>query len=397
MLGCGSAAFPVVGIQFIMTDDSSSDSDSDLEIVLLAVQGAIIAASSTFEFFNIQELDDMGQGCVDHDAPVRDYLTTIRSTPYLFQTITNFTAEEFEELCTVVCPVIILHARSTGQLRGQGGRPPKLLPEQRLLNFVMFLKHDNTATFDSCQWNWARSSVNDDSLFVASCIGVACTHEIKWPSAQQRLDLARTVPQLPGCIGFIDGTLCQIRRPFNNPLHGNWFNGRKKMYCLNNTVVVDHNGLFVYVDIGYPGKFHDVNILRLSDLFKQWRAFFTHNDEYFEYLLGDPGYVGEDMFIMRRIGQRELAGAEDGDELAIHQYNKMHAGLRVRVEWGIGGLKRKFKRLMKRFDNTKEKFSHLFVAGCILTNFIHRRRMDMQCIIIGDGPDIDNVGWDGDY
>ena len=69
MLGCGSAAFPVVGIQFIMTDDSSSDSDSDLEIVLLAVQGAIIAASSTFEFFNIQELDDMGRGCVDHDAP----------------------------------------------------------------------------------------------------------------------------------------------------------------------------------------------------------------------------------------------------------------------------------------------------------------------------------------
>ena len=79
------------------------------------------------------------------------------------------------------------------------------------------------------------------------------------------------------------------------------------------------------------------------------------------------------------------------------QYNKMHAGLRVRVEWGIGGLKRKFKRLMKRFDNTKETFPHLFVAGCILTNFIHRRRMDMQFVIVGDGAEGDDVGWDGDY
>lgn len=236
-----------------------------------AVHGANVAASSTLDFFNTQELDDNSQGCVDRDAPVRDYLSTVRSTKYLCQPITNFTTEEFEELCTVVCPVIQLHARSTGEIRGPGGRPLKLQPEQRLLTFVMFLKHDNSAAFDSCQWNWAKSSVNDDSICVPSCIGVACKDEIKWPSPQEALDLARRVPQLSGCIGFIDGTLCQIRRPFNNALHSNGFNGRKKMYCINNTAVVNHSGLFIYVVIGYPGKFHDVHILRSSELFKQWR------------------------------------------------------------------------------------------------------------------------------
>lgn len=37
-------------------------------------------------------------------------------------------------------------------------------------------------------------------------------------------------------------------------------------------------------------------------------------DEYFKYRLGDPGYVGEDMFIMRRISQREVAGDEENVE-----------------------------------------------------------------------------------
>jgi hypothetical protein len=27
-----------------------------------------------------------------------------------------------------------------------------------------------------------------------------------------------------------------------------WFNGCKKMYCMNNTMVLDHHGLFVYLD-----------------------------------------------------------------------------------------------------------------------------------------------------
>ena len=103
------------------------------------------------------------------------------------------------------------------------------------------------------------------------------------------------------------------------------------------------------------------------------------------------------MFIMRRIGQRDMAGEGDYDLEAVLQFNKMHTGLRVRVEWGIGGLKRKFKRLMKSFDNTKEKFPELFLAGCFLTNFIQSRRMDMRCIIVGDAADVGNIGWDGDF
>jgi hypothetical protein len=51
---------------------------------------------------------------------------------------------------------------------------------------------------------------------------------------------------------------------------------------------------------------------------------------------------------------------------------KMHVGYRVRLEWGISGLKRKWRWLMKRFDSTKPKYIVLLRATTILTNFLHK-------------------------
>jgi hypothetical protein len=82
-------------------------------------------------------------------------------------------------------------------------------------------------------------------------------------------------------------------------------------------------------------------------------SIFLQGDEYLEYLLEGLGYVGEEMFIMRRIGKLEIGPNVDQD--AIKTYNKMHVGYKVQVEWGIGELKRKWIQLMKRFDYTKPK------------------------------------------
>jgi len=129
-------------------------------------------------------------------------------------------------------------------------------------------------------------------------------------------------------------------------------------------------------------------------LYSNWREFFTHNDDYFEFLLGDPGYVGEEMFIMRRIGRREHNIEMNGREIrAFDAFNAMHAGFRVQVEWGIGSLKCKWRRFMKRFNATRSKFPHLFRAAATLTNFIHCQRMDTRATIgAGDGT----FGWGGD-
>jgi len=363
---------------------------------LIAIGAVATAASNIWYFFDPDELNETDQTFVNSLVGVRDQLATLLQTPSLFKVLTNFTADEFEELASAVCPIVATHARTTGAPRSVFGRRPKLTPEQRLLHLIFYLKHDNVVRYDAYGWNWSKSSACDDAVFVSSCLNEALKDELKWPNEIERRALALTLPEFEGCIGFIDGTLIEIPRPYAETRAQQqrlWYNGRKSMYCFNNTVVVDHNGLFIFIDPGYPGSLHDVNCLRQSDLYKNWRRYFTHSDEYFEYLLGDPGYVGEDMFIMRRIGRRETV--EDGEMSVIDAFNSMHAGYRVQVEWGIGGLKRKWRRLMKKTDMKHDKFPHLFRSAAIMTNFLQRRRNDMTAGV--DRNANGGGGWQGDF
>ena len=53
---------------------------------------------------------------------------------------------------------------------------------------------------------------------------------------------------------------------------------------------------------------------------------------------------------------------------------------------------------MKHYDATMPKYDDFFTSCCLMTNFIHRRRMsDSEEIIGGRNNDVDAHGWDGDY
>jgi DDE superfamily endonuclease len=147
-----------------------------------------------------------------------------------------------------------------------------------------------------------------------------------------------------------------------------------------------------------------VNCLRHSILHREWRERFTRSslDEPGEYLLGDPGYVGVEMYILRRAQRRELP--TDTNAVAVAEaFNRMRAAERVKVEWGIGGLKIRFRRLLTKCPSSRASFSPVFTACCILTNYIHRNRMDFSIssaennVIEGnlhEGQTASDVEWD---
>lgn len=64
--------------------------------------------------------------------------------------------------------------------------------------------------------------------------------------------------------------------------------------------------------------------------------------------MGDPKYMGAKMFNLCQIGVNECLPHVPHN--AIDAFNNMHPRYRVCVEWGIGGLKRNFARLIKPFD-----------------------------------------------
>jgi hypothetical protein len=47
------------------------------------------------------------------------------------------------------------------------------------------MKHDNVVMFDAFMWNWNKSNVCDDAIFIASCISEALSNEIQWPIIEE--------------------------------------------------------------------------------------------------------------------------------------------------------------------------------------------------------------------
>jgi DDE superfamily endonuclease len=115
--------------------------------------------------------------------------------------------------------------------------------------------------------------------------------------------------------------------------------------CFSNVVVIDHGCLFIYVEAGFAGSFHDVRRLRNTELHTHWRNHFRNDsmDVTQEYLLGDPGYMGVEMYILRRMDGRESV---QGTNPVVDAFIRRHAARRVQVEWGIGGLKNRFRRFL---------------------------------------------------
>ena len=70
---------------------------------------------------------------------------------------------------------------------------------------------------------------------------------------------------------------------------------------------------------------------------------------------------------MRRVDQRENVEAVG---LALRAYNKVHAGKRIKVEWGIGGLKMRWRILNGTLTNRRQKFATTMRACVIVTNFL---------------------------
>ena len=153
----------------------------------------VVLATNVHHLFNANKWEESGQQLVNPNFGVCDMLPWLKKTPGMFKTVTNFILPEFGKLCTMVCLFIAGNARSTSELQTLRERPPKLSLEERLLNFIWYMKCDSVTTYGLYHWNWLASCICDDAIFVASYVCEAIGSEIRWPDAQQRLRLGRTL------------------------------------------------------------------------------------------------------------------------------------------------------------------------------------------------------------
>jgi len=65
----------------------------------------------------------------------------------------------------------------------------------------------------------------------------------------------RRVPQLYGCVGFIDGRAIKIQRPKSETVQEVYYNGHKHFHCIKELLVFATDGTIIFNLSNVPGKF----------------------------------------------------------------------------------------------------------------------------------------------
>jgi len=200
--------------------------------------------------------------------------------------------------------------------------------------------------------------------------GVIRGEWIVWPqgnNVQRVSDEFEAKADISGCIGAIDGSHIPINKPEEN---GRDYYNRKQGYSVLLQGIVDCDLKFTNVYCGDLGSFHDVRLLRRSDLFYlagvNRQAVFPRKT----FLLGDKGYIG--------VGKKWIVTPfRDNNDLIQQQvdFNRRVSSTRVVVEQAFGILKAHFRRL-KYMELRDHKFMLYVIMGCCV---LHN-----MCISHGD-------------
>ncbi len=152
------------------------------------------------------------------------------------------------------------------------------------------------------------------------------------PGRGKRRDLPALLRGTPELAVIVDTFEQRTQRPRRRQRA--YYSGKKKAHTLKSQVAVDEDGRVVDVADSRPGRWADLKVLRRSGLVgKLVRAGVG--------ALGDLGYVGIDGLSPRLAGatpRRKPRGQERSEE--DRRYNRAFARRRIKVEHGIGRLRR---------------------------------------------------------
>jgi len=175
----------------------------------------------------------------------------------------------------------------------------------------------------------------------------------------------------PGIVGVVDGTRIILdRKPV---VDGAAYFDRKKNYSIAMQAVVDSQGLFLDIDVGWPGSVHDARIWQNSPYLRFMNELM--DDLHTQYpderwvVLGDSAYPLS-VWLMK-----PYAIENDAERLS---FNTALAKARVAVEHAFGRLKQRWRRL-KLLDAAYVDSAVQWIHACvILHNFCEMRGDELE-------------------
>ena len=171
----------------------------------------------------------------------------------------------------------------------------------------------------------------------------------------------------PQAVGAIDGTHIPIICPEDSST--DYYN-RKCFYSIIMQAVVDYQGLFIDVYIGWPGKVHDARVFVNSSFHKGMvnGTLFPRRNRVIKgvevplLILGDPAYPALP-WLMKPYPEHASMTEE------MKHYNYRQSRARIVVENAFGRLKGRWRCLMKRLNCQVSNVGNI-VASCVVLHNI---------------------------
>lgn len=234
--------------------------------------------------------------------------------------------------------------------------------------------------------------------YVVDAVNSTTSMDIKFPTShvkQRRVAVgfkSKSRIGLSNCVGAIDGSLVWIHKPTAIDIEDNigfgpkkFFCGRKKKFGLNLMGTCDSKGMFMDVEIKFPGSTSDFYAFLNSDL-----RIKLESDGFLAdglCLYGDNAYVNTPYMIVPFKGAQE--GAKDA-------FNFYHSSLRINIECAFGMLVHCWGMLRKAIpmNITVQKTTSLLMCLCKLHNYCLAQSETIVCPL---SEDVMNIRMDGGF
>jgi hypothetical protein len=167
--------------------------------------------------------------------------------------------------------------------------------------------------------------------------------------------------RLAGCIGALDGTLFEIKKPIINPSD---YYSRKGKYGLNFIGIADARRKFICASLRAPGASNDSFGFKCSSLFERMENNSVNFHET-EFIVVDEGLFSFPHLVIPFAG---VSCRKDLNTSILDNTNYTISKMRILVECAFGLLKNRFLSLSRKITLSLPNVIHLIICAVILNN-----------------------------
>lgn len=265
---------------------------------------------------------------------------------------TGFTQDEFEKIWDHVAEEFMTSKK---------GRKQKISPKDILLILLNYIRRYPRIEEQCAIFSLKPSTLENIIAKYIPLMAKALKQDLIDAVANQAPTYHQNFPE---CGYIVDATVQEINKPsLSFDVAKEYYSGKHDLYCLKSQLIVNVQGLAVFIASSIKGSIHDKLVFdQCLDDFKKILALHPQSPAK---ILADKGYQDNHSEV--------LVTPYKGNSATLTReqltFNQKLGEVRIIVENFFGRLKSRYEIMEKRYRGSHEMYSDIFTICCALVNF----------------------------